>query len=235
MYISSRAFALAAAIGLSAASAVSAATVDTTISFDEPGIPHAAGSSFTADGYIVSPVNLQAGNCLSGLCTIQSAQTHLPTIIRADGAAFDLTRFWFSMTGRGSPSSNYIRVQAYTGASGAYHLLTTLTLSLRELFSAVPAGVSIAHVAGGAPEPGNAATKLACSYTKICDQYGYEVSLTSGFSNVTKVTFSTLNSANARLDDIGLSHVSTVPLPAPGLMLGMAFGGFRLFRRSRRA
>ena len=56
----------------------------------------------------------------------------------------------------------------------------------------------------------------------------------SDFINIFSLTFDNLGNGNIRVDDLALSYdaqVAPVPLPAAGLMLVMALGGFGTLRR----
>lgn len=209
-----------------ACGAASAATVPVVVNFDNPLAPAAADSSYTVDGYTVSPVNRQNGQCYSGFCTIESGQGNLPDITREDGNLFNLTSFWFSLQGNGQKSENFIEVIGYNGLA----IVKSLKISIEDLFLSLSPS-SIAYVVG---EGGTQTNDDDCKNTVVCKGTGYGVTL-SGFTGLTKVDFGSATSANVRLDDIGLSRdVPPVPLPAAAWLLLGGIGGLAALRRRKK-
>ena len=237
------ALALSAVLG----SGAFAATVNTTIDFEGPEYDMAANSSAEVDGYLISPTNLSSGNCADGLCTIESKQAALPDVTRTeDPLEFSLLSFWFTLEGNGSAeyddagnlTNNYLEVIAYTGIGAQQTAVASLKIAINTLLSSYSSLATVVFYPDGEGTTGN--TNGPCDEnTKVCKQRGYLVTLTSSlFQDVTKISFTSMGDAQARLDDIVLSRETPpapVPLPAAGFLLAGALGGLTFLRRRKSA
>jgi hypothetical protein len=138
-----------------------------------------------------------------------------------------LTSFWFSLQGNGQKSSNFIEVIGYNGLA----VVNSLKISIDDLFSSLNPS-SITYVVG---EGGTQTNNDDCKTEFVCKGTGYGVTL-SGFTGLTKVDFGSAESANVRLDDIGLSRdMAPIPLPAAAWLLLGGIGGLAALRRKNKA
>jgi hypothetical protein len=234
------------ALGALSVSGASAATV-TVIDFETGVVSPNAGGSTVVDGYTASPTNIQSGQCETGVCTIESGQGILPSITRTDNVLFDLTRFWFSIQGIGNSGANYVKIDGFNAlnvlqASLTFTVGDALGTFAPQLVPTPKPGYTVSYLAGEAPATGSPQTIQKCENVEICKSTGYEVFLGSEFAGLSKFTFSSDSTANARLDGITLSRdgggvTPPVPLPAglPLLLSGMALAGVVARRKSRKA
>ncbi|MFV2002009.1 MAG: VPLPA-CTERM sorting domain-containing protein [Paracoccaceae bacterium] len=216
---------------------VSGAANALTINFDDPGdggvLSGGNPKTYTVQGYQLTPVKLQNGLCADSKCAIENGQTNLPTLTRLDGGAFNLESFYFLNTGNGQDSDNFVSVQGLTGnetdgfvqKSGAY-----MEFRLDDLLASFLPGASVNYAIGGS-DP-------ACTFLNtlnICKNTGYTVSFLAGlFDDITKVTWFSAGDAQARLDDIVVTQVAVVPLPAGVILLVTGIGGLGAVSRKRR-
>jgi hypothetical protein len=248
-------FTTCAAIAVASAMAwgAEAATIHTTITFEDSdvpdSVPNAEGSSFVLDGYKVSPINLQNGQCDVDPCTKESSvkvpdpenpekdiqDQILSGIERVDAPdTFDLLGFWFSLEGQGSKPTKDVTLYGFQGET----VTKTIVFSIDKLFSdLLGEGASLIGGIGDSgtgkdPDP-------ECLDTKICDGVGYAVTLT-GWTDLTRVLWDVEREGNSSLDTIKLRRDGdtpppVVPLPAAGWLLIAGVGGLAALKRKKRA
>jgi hypothetical protein len=248
-------FTTCAAIAVASAMAwgAEASTIHTTITFEDSdvpdSVPNAEGSSFVLDGYKVSPINLQNGQCDVDPCTKESSvqvpnpdappptiqDQILSGIERVEAPdTFDLLGFWFSLEGQGNNPTKDVILYGFQGDT----IAKTLVFSIDKLFSTLLG--EGASLVGGIGDSGTGQDPDEdCIDTKICDGVGYAVTLT-GWTDLTRVLWDVDREGNSSLDTIKLSRDGdtpppVVPLPAAGWLLIAGIGGLAALRQRKRA
>lgn len=225
------------------ASSAMAVTATTTITFNDADGVISSGNpkSYTSQGYVFEPVNINNdGKCADDSCTKENQQTGLPTLTRTDGSAFDLISFYFSIIGGEGGVLNYISVEGFKGDETSGYTSTgsaiklTLDTLLADYTTSQNVDVTFAKSATGAAcsDPTDDETKV------LCKNYGYTAVLpTNLFEDVTKVVWSASGDAQGLIDDVVLSDIGAIPVPAglPLLLTAMGLGGFMSWRKRKTA
>lgn len=227
----------ASALALSfVASSAMAVTTTTTITFNDSD-GNFSDKTYTSQGYEFVPVNLNNDTkCSDATCTKELGQD-LPTLTRTDDSAFSLFSFYFSIIGEGPNNANSITVEGFSGSeSVGYSSKGSITLTLDKAlstFSSQNVTVTYAKGATGAACTNNADSPL----TVLCKNAGYvaDVSQTGFFTDVTKIAWDAPNQAQALIDDVVLSDIGAIPVPAglPLLLTAMGLGGFMSWRKRK--
>jgi hypothetical protein len=213
-------------------------------------VPTAEESSFVLDGYKVSPVNLQNGQCDVDPCTKESSvkvpnpdapppeiqDQILSGVERVESPeTFDLLGFWFALQGQGNTPTKDVTLYGFQGDT----ITKTLVFSIDKLFATLLG--EGASLVGGIGDSGTGQDPDEdCLDTKICDGVGYAVTL-EGWTDLTRVLWDVEQEGNSSLDTIRLSRDGdtppppVIPLPAAGWLLIAGLGGLAAVKRRKRA